>query len=55
MLTDGVCEISNVPNITDVHLLIEMMKILGSHIEFKNGCLHIDNRNAHNAKILLQK
>lgn len=51
MLTDGVCEISNVPNITDVHLLIEMMKILGSHIEFKNGCLHIDNRNAHNAKI----
>ena len=51
MLTDGVCEISNVPNITDVHLLIEMMKILGSHIEFKNGCLHIDNRNAHNDKI----
>lgn len=51
MLTNGVCEISNVPNITDVHLLIEMMKILGSHIEFKNGCLHIDNRNAHNDKI----
>ena len=51
MLTDGVCEISNFPNITDVHLLIEMMKILGSHIEFKNGCLHIDNRNAHNDKI----
>lgn len=51
MLTDGVCEISNVPNITDVHLLIEMMKILGSNIEFKNGCLHIDNRNAHNDKI----
>ena len=51
MLTDGVCEISNVPNITDVHLLIEMMKILGSHIEFKNGCLHIDNKNAHNDKI----
>ncbi len=51
MLTDGVCEISNVPDITDVHLLIEMMKILGSNIVFENGCLHIDNRNAHNAII----
>ena len=30
MLTDKKCTIYNVPNISDVHLLIEMMKILGS-------------------------
>ncbi len=51
MLTDGKCEISNVPDITDVHLLIEMMKILGSNIEFKNSTLYIDNSNSHNAMI----
>jgi len=51
MLTDGIVEIDNVPNISDVHKLIEMMKLLGSKITFENDKLIIDNRNANNAEI----
>jgi len=51
MLTDGKCTIYNVPDISDVHLLIEMMKILGSKITFENETLIIDNTNTKNAKI----
>lgn len=51
MITNGVCEITNVPNISDVHLLIEMLRVLGSEVSLNNGVLHIDNKNAHNAKI----
>jgi UDP-N-acetylglucosamine 1-carboxyvinyltransferase len=51
MLTDGKCIIYNVPNISDVHLLIEMIKILGSNVEFKDETLTIDNTNSHNGNI----
>ena len=51
MLTDGKCTIYNVPNISDVKLLIEMMKLLGSDIKFEGDVLTIDNRNSHNGKI----
>ena len=51
MITDGVCEITNVPNISDVDLLIEMLKILGAKVEYNNGTLIIDNSNSHNARI----
>ena len=51
MLTDKKCIIYNVPNISDVHLLIEMMKILGSNINFENETLTIDNTNNKNARV----
>lgn len=51
MLTNGVVELENVPNISDVHKLIEMMKLLGSKITFEKDKLIIDNRNAKNAEI----
>ena len=51
MLTDGKCTIYNVPNISDVKLLIEMMKILGSDIKFEDDVLTIDNSHSHNGKI----
>ena len=51
MLTDGKCIIKNVPNISDVRLLIEMMKLLGSKIELKGDVLYIDNSNASNHEI----
>ena len=51
MLTDGKCTIYNVPNISDVRLLIEMMKILGSDIKFEDDVLTIDNSHSHNGKI----
>lgn len=40
MLTDGKCVIYNVPDISDVHRLIEMMEKLGSSIKFE-GILFI--------------
>lgn len=51
MLTDKVVIIDNVPNISDVHKLIEMMKLLGSNIMFENERLIIDNSNAQNTEI----
>ena len=51
MLTDKVVIIDNVPNISDVHKLIEMMKLLGSNIIFENERLIIDNSNAQNTEI----
>lgn len=51
MLTNGKCIIKNVPNISDVRLLIEMMKLLGSDIKLEGDVLYIDNRNAVNHEI----
>lgn len=51
MLTDGKSIIYNVPNISDVKLLIEMMKILGAKITFENEVLTIDNTYSVNKKI----
>ena len=41
MLTDGKCVIYNVPDISDVHRLIEMMEKLGSSIKFEGDTLYM--------------
>ncbi len=51
ILSDGICTISNVPDISDVHKLIEMLGILGAKVSFQNETLIIDNTNAKNAEI----
>lgn len=51
MLTRGKCVIHNVPDISDVHILIDTMRFLGSKIEFNNGTITIDNSNIVNKKI----
>lgn len=51
MLTNGKCIIKNVPNISDVRLLIEMMEMLGSDIKLVDDTLYIDNKNAVNHEI----
>lgn len=51
ILTSGVCVITNVPDISDVRILIDMMRELGSIITFKNEVLTIDNSNVQNKKI----
>ena len=51
MLSDGKSVIYNVPNISDVRLLIEMMRLLGSDIELKDEVLYIDNTNSKNHEI----
>ena len=42
-LTKGVCVIHNVPDISDVSILIKMMEYLGSKITYENEVLTIDN------------
>lgn len=51
ILTDKTVIIDNVPNISDVKKLIEMMKILGSKITFENEKLIIDNSEVKNTEI----
>lgn len=51
MLTKGKCTICNVPDISDVRILIEMMKELGSEVTFENEVLTIDNKNVKNTRI----
>ena len=42
-LTNGICVIKNVPDISDVNMLIKMMEYLGSKITYENEVLTIDN------------
>ena len=51
ILTNGKCVITNVPDISDVRILIEMMQELGSIITFENDTITIDNKNVKNKKI----
>ena len=51
ILTSGKCIIKNVPNISDVQNLIEMMEYLGSEIKFENETIYIDNKNVRNETI----
>ncbi|MDD2409890.1 MAG: UDP-N-acetylglucosamine 1-carboxyvinyltransferase [Bacilli bacterium] len=51
ILSDGKCTIYNVPNISDVHRLIDMLKILKVKVRFENETLFIDNTNSINAEI----
>ena len=47
-LTKGKCIIKNVPKISDVKLLLEILKLLGSKVELDKDTLYIDNSNIHN-------
>ncbi|MBQ3020835.1 MAG: UDP-N-acetylglucosamine 1-carboxyvinyltransferase [Bacilli bacterium] len=51
MLSDEVVIIDNVPNISDVQKLIEMVKLLGAEVTYENDTLIIDNRKSKNAEI----
>lgn len=42
VLLDGPCVIENVPMISDIVSLVEIIRDLGAEIEFKNGTLRID-------------
>lgn len=48
VLTKGKCIIKNVPKISDVKLLLEILKLLGSKVELEKDTLYIDNSNIHN-------
>lgn len=51
VLTNGRCVIKNVPDITDVKTLLDIMRDLGSVITFEDDTLIIDNKNLENKLI----
>ena len=51
VLTNSVCKIYNVPNISDVHKIIEMLELLGSKVEYTGDEITIDNKNVKNTEI----
>ena len=51
ILTSGKCVIRNVPDITDLHSLIEIMRELGSEVNYHDEILEIDNKNVKNKLI----
>ena len=51
ILTKGKCVIENVPNISDVTILIKMLEKLGSKVTFENEVLTIDNKDVKNQLI----
>lgn len=50
-LTKGKCIIDNVPDISDVRILIQMLEFLGSKVKFEGERLEIDNSNMENKEI----
>ena len=51
ILTKGKCVIHNVPQISDVDALMDIMKFLGSDIRYENETIYIDNKNVRNKYI----
>ena len=44
LLADSPSVIENVPDIDDVHVLIQLMRYLGAEVEFKDNVLSVDPR-----------
>ena len=51
ILTKGKCVIRNVPQISDVKALMDIMKFLGSDIKYEDETIYIDNKNVQNKYI----
>lgn len=51
LLSDGVCTIKNVPNITDRDALFDIVKLLNCDIEQNGNTIKIDSRNLKNILI----
>jgi UDP-N-acetylglucosamine 1-carboxyvinyltransferase len=46
LLSDGVSEISNVPDLKDVRTMADVMRVIGARIHFENGVMQIDSSRA---------
>ena len=49
--TNSICKIYNVPNISDVHKIIEMLELLGSKVDYTGDVMTPDNKNVKNTEI----
>lgn len=49
LLTEGAVRIDNLPKITDISRLVEILKALGAKVTFSEGrCIYIDSSDVHN-------
>ena len=49
LLVDGVCHLDNVPDISDVRLLLDILRDMGSSIRrLSPNCVEIDNTHIRN-------
>lgn len=55
ILTNGICKIYNVPNISDVTKLNEMLEELGSSVKYEKDTIIVDNKNVQNIEISKEK
>ncbi len=51
LLSDGIVTIDNVPNISDITVLIEILEYLGAKVEYKEGKIKIDSSTIENKEI----
>lgn len=52
LLTDKLCIIKNVPDIQDIHTMLEIMRSLGSTAEFRNNTVKIQTRRIKKTTML---
>ncbi|MFP4445882.1 MAG: UDP-N-acetylglucosamine 1-carboxyvinyltransferase [Desulfosudaceae bacterium] len=45
LLTDGVCEYENVPDLRDIRSIIQLLEHLGARVDFADNTARIDSRN----------
>jgi len=51
LLSDGVVTIDNVPHVSDIEVLKEILEYLGAKVSFDNNVMVIDNKNVVNKEI----
>ena len=51
ILSKDKCNITNVPNISDVHKLNEMLTLLGANVKYEKGIIEIETKNIKNIEI----
>ena len=50
LLTEGTVKIDNLPKITDISRLVEILKALGARVTFsEERCIYIDSSDIHNS------
>ncbi|MGL5641941.1 MAG: UDP-N-acetylglucosamine 1-carboxyvinyltransferase, partial [Paraclostridium sp.] len=51
ILNESESIINNIPNISDVHVMIDILKSIGCRVEYKNSTLYINSSNIDNNSV----
>jgi UDP-N-acetylglucosamine 1-carboxyvinyltransferase len=53
VMTEGPCELLGVPNLEDIHVMIEILNHLGAVVEWEDGALYVDPREIRSTEVPL--